>query len=55
MQLNLAILNSNPFPLPLFSSHFTIGYLKLPAILNCFSFPLRVWDSGVQLYYMIDK
>ena len=39
-------------PLVLVFQSFTIGYmyLELPAISNCFLFPLRVWDSGFQLY-----
>ena len=43
-------LELKPIPLALVFQSFTISCLKLPAISNRFSFPLRVWDSGVQLY-----
>ena len=33
-------------PIPLVFQSFTIGYLELPAISNCFLFPLSVRDSG---------
>ena len=45
---NFAVSKLNPFPLFLFFSHFTISFLEIRAISNCFSFPLgvRVHQSG---------
>ena len=45
-------LDLKPIPLALVFQSFTISYLKHSAISNCVSFPLRVRDSGVQLYYL---
>ena len=38
-----------PIPLAFVFQSLTIGHLELPAISNCFSFPLSVSDSGIQL------
>ena len=60
LQLNLAISNSANPNIPLFRTQtnfpsriFSVIYyqpFQTPAISNCFSFPLRVRNSGVQLY-----